>query len=105
MLTLEFRDGVVVELSFVAVAFTKRLPYPTQHFVIERDPLQDAGELLLQHLLSRVRLLALSLEARAVIERKRAQIETFAGVSASVHLLGHSASWNGIKDSGCLAWG
>jgi hypothetical protein len=38
VLTVEFDDGVVVELAFVPVAFPKRSAYPGQRLVAEGDP-------------------------------------------------------------------
>ena len=47
-------DRLLVLAPLVGVAGVKRLPHPVQHLVVEMQPAEQFGELLLQHLLAHI---------------------------------------------------
>ena len=60
VLTLKFGDGVGPVPLLIAVAFEQDAAHAHEGFLVEGEGLEDRGGLLLEHLLARVRLRALS---------------------------------------------
>ena len=67
MLGLQAGARLVVVPALILMTLPKGLGDPGHYFVVESETFEELGEALLQHLLTRVPLRALSLRAGAVV--------------------------------------